>query len=223
MGLTRDQLEFIQDATHELRDPITICRGHLELLGDDPEERSETLALVMEELDRLGRIVDDLQLLAEAERFDFLRREWIDLELFAHELAALAAGLASRRWTLDDDDAAAGSFLADRQRLTEAVMNLARNAVQHTLAGDTVAIGASLNEEDVHLWVRDTGFGIAVSDQARIFDPFTRDPGAHLRYRGGGLGLAIVKAIAEAHGGRVELESRLGEGSTFTVVLPRGR
>jgi two-component system, OmpR family, sensor kinase len=73
----------------------------------------------------------------------------------------------------------------------------------------------------VRIWVRDTGTGIAVGDQERIFQRFTRGSGAHLRYRGGGLGLAIVKAIAEAHGGHVELQSRLGEGSTFTIVLPR--
>jgi two-component system OmpR family sensor kinase len=78
-----------------------------------------------------------------------------------------------------------------------------------------------MDEEEVRLWVRDTGAGIAVGDQERIFERFTRGAGAHLRYRGGGLGLAIVKAIAEAHGGRVELMSRLGEGSKFTMVLPR--
>jgi signal transduction histidine kinase len=100
-------------------------------------------------------------------------------------------------------------------------MNLAHNAVQHTLPDETVAIGTSLSEEELRLWVRDTGTGISVSDQARIFNRFTRGTGAHLRYRGGGLGLAIVKAIAEAHGGRVDLESRLGEGSTFTIILPR--
>jgi signal transduction histidine kinase len=73
----------------------------------------------------------------------------------------------------------------------------------------------------VRVWVRDTGHGIAVSDQSRIFDRFTRGRDAHRRYRGGGLGLAIVQAIAEAHGGRVDLESRLGEGSTFAIVVPR--
>jgi signal transduction histidine kinase len=92
--------------------------------------------------------------------------------------------------------------------------------VQHTLETETVAIGTSMDDEEVRLWVRDTGTGITVSDQPRIFERFKRGTGAHLRYRGGGLGLAIVKAIAEAHEGRIELESRLGEGSTFTIVLP---
>jgi two-component system, OmpR family, sensor kinase len=213
------QRKFVQDASHELRDPLTICRGHLELLGEDPEDQQRTIALVLDELDRMGRIVDDLQLLAETEQPDFLRVEWMELELVGHELLAKAGALASRRWTLDE--AGEGLFFADRQRLTEAVMNLAHNAVQHTLEDDTIAIGTTMSEEDVRLWVRDTGAGVAVSDQQRIFERFTRGTGAHLRYRGGGLGLAIVKAIAEAHGGSVELQTRLGEGSKFTIVLPR--
>jgi signal transduction histidine kinase len=100
-------------------------------------------------------------------------------------------------------------------------MNLAQNAVHHTLADETIAIGTSVNDDEVRLWVRDTGSGISVADQEVIFDRFIRGSGAHRRYRGSGLGLAIVKAIAEAHGGRMELESRLGEGSTFTIVLPK--
>jgi two-component system, OmpR family, sensor kinase len=211
---------FIHSVGHELRDPLTICRGHLELLGQDPEERQVTVAIVMDELDRMGRMVDDLQVLAEAEHPDFLRREWIDVQLFTHELVAKASALDSRQWALDE--AHEGTLLGDRQRLTEALMNLAHNAVQHTEPEDTIALGTSLTANEARLWVRDTGIGIPVADQERIFDRFTRGTGAQRRYRGGGLGLAIVRAIAEAHGGRIELESRLGEGSVFTIVLPRG-
>jgi two-component system, OmpR family, sensor kinase len=218
-GVFRSQRAFIEDASHELRDPLTICRGHLELIGDDPVEQRRTNALVLDELDRMGRMVTDLQMLADAEQPDFLRPEWIDLGLFTEELIAKASALASRHWELDH--AAEGTFLADRHRLTEAVMNLAHNAIQHTGGDETVAIGTSLSQDEVHLWVRDTGVGISVSDQARIFDRFTRGTGAYRRYRGGGLGLAIVRIIAEAHGGHVELQSRLGKGSTFTVVIPR--
>jgi two-component system OmpR family sensor kinase len=215
----RSQRAFIEDASHELRDPLTVCRGHLDLLGEDPEERARTMALVKDELDRMGRIVDDMGLLAEAEQPDFLRPEWIDMGLFTHELTAKAGALANRQWTLDV--AAEGPLFADRHRLTEAVMNLASNAVHHTFEDDTVAIGTSLEEHEVRIWVRDTGSGISITDQARIFARFTRGTDARRRYRGGGLGLAIVKAIAEAHAGRVELKSRLGEGSTFTIVIPR--
>jgi signal transduction histidine kinase len=215
----RNQRAFIQDTSHELRDPLTICRGHLELLGDDPEEREKTVALVLDELDRMARIVDDLQLLADAEQPGFLRPEWIDLGSFTRELLAKVSALGPRDWQLDDD--AEGMFVADRHGLTEAVMNLANNAVQHTDGAGTIAVGAAVDEDEVRLWVRDSGRGIPLSDQVRIFDRFTRGRDADRRYRGGGLGLAIVKALAEAHGGRVELQSRLGGGSIFTIVIPR--
>jgi two-component system OmpR family sensor kinase len=213
------QREFVRDASHELRDPLTICRGHLELLGDDPDERRVTVALVMDELDRMGRIVADLSLLAEAEQPDFLRLEWIDIKLFTHELSAKASALATRQWRLDD--VGEGMLIADRHRLTEAVMNLAHNAVQHTRPDDVIAIGTSLGEGEARVWIRDTGLGIPVPDQERIFERFRRGAGAQRLYRGGGLGLAIVKAIAETHGGRIDLVSRPGEGSTFTIVVPQ--
>jgi two-component system, OmpR family, sensor kinase len=219
-GVFRSQRAFVQDASHELRDPLTICRGHLELLGDDPDERREAVSIVLDELDRMGRIVDDLQVLADAGHPDFLQSDWIDAGIFTDELAAKASSIAaSRDWVLDAS--AEGAFFGDRHRLTEAVMNLVHNAVQHTLDDDAVAIGSTLDGSELRLWVRDTGTGIPASDQERIFERFTRGRTAHTRYRGGGLGLAIVKAIAEAHSGHVELESRLGEGSTFTIVIPR--
>jgi signal transduction histidine kinase len=102
-------------------------------------------------------------------------------------------------------------------------MNLAHNAAQNTNEGDTIAIGTSLSATEARIWVRDTGRGISASEQERIFERFVRGRGAGRRSRGAGLGLAIVKAIAQAHGGYVELRSRYGEGSTFTLVLPRQR
>jgi DNA-binding response OmpR family regulator len=162
---------------------------------------------VKDELDRLGKMVKELQLLNEVQESSALRLEQIDLEPFTEELAGQAKALAPRRWTLDR--AAGGTLVADRRRVSEAVMNLAHNAVQHTDDDEAVSIGTSLSAEEVRLWVRDHGPGFSEHEQAGIFD------------RERGLGLAIVRAIAEAHGGRVELESRPGKGSTFTIVLPR--
>jgi two-component system, OmpR family, sensor kinase len=215
----QSQREFVQDANHELRDPITIIRGHLQLMGDDPEERSRTIQLALDELDRMGTIVDDLKLLAEADQPGFLRMDWIDVEVFGQELVTKSSALAPRRWIGGPGER--GTFFADRHRLTEAAMNLAHNAVQATVETDTIAIETALHGGEVRIAVRDTGAGISAADQAAIFDRFARGAGAHLRYGGSGLGLAIVKAIAEAHGGRVELESRLGEGSSFTIVVPK--
>jgi two-component system, OmpR family, sensor kinase len=215
----RGQRAFVHDASHELRDPLTICRGHLELIGDDPEEQEKTIALVQDEIDRMGRIVDDLQLLADAEQPDFLQPESISLEAFTRELLAKASALGQRHWELAE--MGEGRIFADRHRLTEAVMNLAHNAVKHTTPEDTIVISTSLKGERLRITVRDSGAGITLSDQGRIFERFARGTGAHRRYRGSGLGLAIVKAIAEAHGGRVELGSRPGEGATFTIAIPR--
>jgi two-component system, OmpR family, sensor kinase len=213
------QRDFVLDANHELRDPITIVRAHLQLMDDDPEERRRTVQLALDELDRMAAIVGDLKLLAEAEQPGFLQHEWIDLPVFTRELAAKTSALTSRQWLIDEEGDL--PFFADRHRLTEAVMNLANNAVHHTDDSDTLALGTSVSEDELRLWVRDSGIGIPMADQSRIFDRFTRGTGSHSRYPGSGLGLAIVKAIAEAHGGRVEVESGLGEGSVFTIVVRR--
>jgi two-component system, OmpR family, sensor kinase len=214
----QSQRDFVRNVNHELRDPLTIVRGQLQLM-DDGREDPRRVQLALDEVDRMATIVDDLKLLAEADQPGFLQSDWIDLGAFTEELGSKADALADRRWVLDDVGNA--TFFADRHRLTESVMNLAHNAVQHTGESDTIAIGTSADVGEVRIWVRDTGAGIPVSEQVAIFDRFTRGAGAHLRYRGGGLGLAIVKAIAEAHRGRVDLASRLGEGSTFTIVVPR--
>lgn len=215
----RDERQFVRDASHELRDPLTICLGYLRQLDSvPPAERAEVLRIVGDELVRMGRIVDDLQGLAEAEHPDFLRPEPIDLDLLAHDLVAKAAGLAERRWTLLGGEP--GVVVADRERLTEAVMNLARNAVEHTAADDEIAIGVIRSGSEVRLSVRDDGDGIPAAEQDRIFERLVRGEGGRRRYRGSGLGLAIVRLIAEAHGGRVEVRSRVGHGSTFTIVIP---
>jgi signal transduction histidine kinase len=99
-------------------------------------------------------------------------------------------------------------------------MGLAQNAVQHTADGDPVWIGTGIDGDEAALWVRDTGPGIPREDQERVFERFARASGSRRRSEGAGLGLAIVRAVAEAHDGRVELASRPGGGSTFTVVVP---
>ncbi|WP_221643738.1 MULTISPECIES: cell wall metabolism sensor histidine kinase WalK [unclassified Nostoc] len=211
------QRDFINDAGHELRTPITIIRGHLELLGDDPQERQETIELVTDELDRMSRFVNDLLLLAKAEQPNFLNLKTVEIGLLTEELYAKAKALAERDWRLEA--IASGLIVADRQRLTQAIMNLAQNATQHTNDGSMIALGSLITNGKVRFWVRDTGAGIAPSDQKRIFQRFARGCCGR-RSEGAGLGLAIVQAIAEAHGGKIELFSRPLGGSTFTLVIP---
>jgi len=212
------QRNFINDAGHELRTPITIIRGHLELLGDDPEEQKETLAIVTDELDRMSRLVNDLLLLAKAERHDFLNLETVDVEVFTEEVIAKAKALGERNWQMESQGL--GQIIADRQRLTQAMMNLAQNAVQHTKLSDDIFIGSALKNNEVSFWVRDSGEGIPPAEQKRIFQRFARVANTRRRSEGYGLGLAIVKAIVEAHEGRIELQSQLGSGSIFTIILP---
>ena len=212
------QRSFVSDAGHELRTPITIIRGHLELLGDDPAERRETVALVTDELDRMSRFVDDLLTLAKAERTDFLHVEDLDLDVLTEELLTKATGLGQRDWRLDG--VGAGRLTADRQRITQAVMNLAGNAVQHTGDGDRIALGSELRNGRALIWVADSGPGVASADRERIFERFARAGDGRRRSEGAGLGLAIVRAIAEAHSGRVELDTAPGRGATFTIDIP---
>jgi two-component system OmpR family sensor kinase len=208
------QRAFMADVSHELRTPITIIRGHLETLGDDPDERREAMAIVADELDRMSRLVDDLLVLARASRPDFLRVEPLDLDLLTHDLFAKARRLGDREWGLDA--VALGLLHADRQRVTQAIMNLADNAVRHTSEGDQITLGSSIDEREARIWIRDSGPGIGVADQRRIFERFAAGP----KRGGAGLGLAIVRAVAEAHGGHVELDSAPGHGATFTIVIP---
>ncbi|NJP12018.1 MAG: HAMP domain-containing protein [Leptolyngbyaceae cyanobacterium RU_5_1] len=212
------QREFVNDAGHELRTPITIIRGHLELMGDDPEEQRETLMLVVSELERMSRLVDDMILLAKAERTDFLHLATVDATELTEELFTKARALAEREWQLDET--AQGKVVVDRERITEAIMNLAQNATQHTRGEDTIAIGSTIAKGKVRFWVRDIGEGIPLPEQKRIFERFARASNSRRRSEGAGLGLSIVRAIAEAHGGQVLLRSKLGSGSMFTIVLP---
>jgi signal transduction histidine kinase len=214
----RVQRQFVDDAGHELRTPITIIRGHLEVADPDPTERLKTTTLVMDELDRMSRIVNDLLTLAKAKQPDFLELDTVDVSSLTEDLHAKATALGPREWRLDG--VGRGVVVADRQRLTQALMQLAQNATEHTTPGAEIAFGSAVANGWATLWVRDTGTGIPPEDQDRIFQRFARTNGSRRGAAGAGLGLAIVRAIAEAHHGRVELQSRLGMGATFAVVIP---
>jgi two-component system OmpR family sensor kinase len=213
----RAQRQFVDDAGHELRTPITVVRGHLELLDDDPGERAKTIALVTDELDRMSRFVNDLLLLARAEQPDFLDLTTLDVAPLTQEIHEKANALGPRDWRVEGTGR--GLIVADRQRLTQAVMQLAQNAVQHTADADIIAIGSEVQNGEARFWVRDSGPGIAPEDQDRIFERFSRARGGR-RSEGAGLGLSIVRAIAQAHHGRLELRSREGTGAVFTLVIP---
>ncbi|WP_221441031.1 sensor histidine kinase [Jiangella mangrovi] len=212
------QRDALDDAGHEMRTPITIIRGHLELMeSGDPADVEEVRALVLDELDRMHRMVDDLVMLAKAKRPDFVRPRPVELDRLVDEVLDKARALDDRQWRVDARVSATVDL--DPQRITQALLQLIANAVKFTEPGDTIAVGCQIAGSEVRLWVRDTGIGIAADDLERIFDRFARaDVGRGIE--GSGLGLAIVSAIAEAHRGTVTVDSRPGAGAVFTIALP---
>lgn len=213
------QRNFINDAGHELQTPITIVRGHLELLNEEMQiEGGETLELVIDELDRMSRIVNELLLLAKVEQPDFLYLETVDIDLLTEEIYLKASALGNRNWQLDGK--ASGKIIVDRHRIAQAALTLAQNATQHTKTGEEIAIGSALIKGNIHFWVRDAGEGVALGDQKKIFQRFARGSNSRRRSEGAGLGLAIAKTIAQAHGGSIKLVSEIGCGATFTIIFP---
>jgi signal transduction histidine kinase len=219
-GAFATQRRFLDDAGHELRTPITVIRGHLEVMGEDPEERESAMRLVIGELDRMKRMVDDLVLLAKSHEPDFIHPGEVELAELTVELLAKARVLGNRRWRLAA--VSEETVLADGQRLTQALVQLTDNAVAHTREGDVIEVGSAVSDGRVELWVRDSGPGVRDEVRERIFERFARANGDPTR-EGSGLGLAIVASIAEAHGGRVRLESTPDHGATFTLDLPLRR
>jgi signal transduction histidine kinase len=219
-GAFTAQRSFLDDAGHELRTPITVVRGNVELLdSDNPEDVEDVRALVLDELDRMARLVDDLTLLAKAERPDFVRPAPVDLGRLTDDLTERLPALGRRRWVVDAR--AADVVAADGQRLTQAMLQLATNAVRATADDAEIGIGTRVDtvRAETLLWVRDTGVGVAPAERRRIFERFARGATSE-QHEGSGLGLSIVTAIAEAHGGSVRLDSTVGAGATFTLALP---
>jgi signal transduction histidine kinase len=218
-GAFATQRRFLDDAGHELRTPITVIRGHLEVMGEEPQEREATMGLVLSELDRMKRIVDDLVLLAKAGQPNFLDLSEVELSELTVEVVAKARVLGNRQWrvaALSEE-----TMLADGERLTQAMTQLADNAVAHTRTGDLIEFGSAVRDGRAELWVRDSGPGVDDEVRERIFERFARGQDETSR-EGAGLGLAIVASIAEAHGGRVRLDSS-PHGATFTLDLPLRR
>jgi two-component system, OmpR family, sensor kinase len=214
------QRRFLDDAGHELRTPITIVRGHLELLDTEhAHDTAVTRDLVLDEVDRMARLVDDMIVLAKSGRPDFLKFTDTDAGVLTDEVLDKVRALGDRTWKLDER--AEGAVYVDQQRITQALLQLATNAVQHTDPGDVIALGSARHSGAVRWWVRDTGPGVADTDREHVFERFWR--GDHTRTEGSGLGLSIVKAVATAHGGCARLDSTPGEGATFTLVVPSER
>ncbi|MDR0960398.1 MAG: HAMP domain-containing histidine kinase [Propionibacteriaceae bacterium] len=209
---------LLDDVGHELRTPLTIIQGNIELTDpDDPKEFASTKALVLDEVDRMRRLVDSLVTLAQADNPDFVQLEPTELAPLVDEVLDKARALGERRWQMSDRMEV--PVLADSQRLTQALLELAKNAVKYSDPGSAISFGVTVDADGAHISVRDHGKGIPAAMREKIFERFTRAEGQR-RLDGAGLGLAIVERIVAAHRGKIEVESAVGVGSVFTVTLP---
>lgn len=216
----RNQRRFLADASHEMRTPLTVVRGHLELLKDRATEgeAGRSLSLALEELDRMTRIVEELLLLARLDEGLALAREPVEVELVLRE-ALLRGMLAGRREAAVE--VSPGLYvLADPDRLLQVLTNLITNAVQHGGDDVTVRMRARRDGGRVTIEVADDGPGVPQDDLPHVFERFYRGSASKGERMGAGLGLAIVDSLARAMGGEVTLRSKAGEGTTFTVSLP---
>jgi two-component system, OmpR family, sensor kinase len=218
------QRAFVADASHELRTPLTVIRGQLEVLASQESPSAEEVRrvqrLVLAEIARITRLVDDLLLLANTEQTEFLRLQSIEVPSFVSELWDGVSLLAERRYELGPIPA--GTLRADPDRLAQALRNLIGNAIEHT--DEDVGIvrmrAQPTSAGQIRFVVEDDGPGIAVQERERVFDRFHRTDPARDRASGGtGLGLAIVRAIVESHGGGVSASESPEGGARIVIEL----
>lgn len=230
-----EQRQFLDDAAHELRTPLTIVRGNVELLeAGDPQDVEQTREVVLDEMDRMQRLVDDLLLLAKSQRPDFVRPHRVDVADLTQTLLERVELLGQRQWVRSG--AATGHAMLDQQRIQQAIVQLAANAVAYSEADSVIQVGTGWSSPTAEvrarlgdvadrylvIAVQDSGVGIDPDDMQRIFDRFARADVAG-RVDGSGLGLSIVQAIAQAHQGLVTVDSQPGLGSTFRLWIPAAR
>ncbi|WP_075363589.1 HAMP domain-containing sensor histidine kinase [Desulfosporosinus metallidurans] len=217
--------EFLASVTHELRTPLHLIQGYLEAIQDaviPKHQQGEYIELVLDEAKRLARLVQNLQDINWLERGQNLQPVPIDMECFMSDLDQRFQGRAHELGLNLDVSKGSGELLADPDQLLQVFINLLDNAMSHTPCGKTVRVFQVEEPNEVRLAVQDEGEGIPKEALPYIFDRFFRVNKARSRKDGGmGLGLAIVRQIVEAHGGHVRVESDMGKGTTFWIVLPR--
>jgi two-component system phosphate regulon sensor histidine kinase PhoR len=226
--LERVRRDFVANVSHEFKTPLTAIQGFAEtLLGgavDDAQNRDRFLAIILEHSRRLARLTDDLLKLSkmDADRLDIEIRNVGVAELIESCLETAQHRAAEKDITVSATlPGPMPDIAGDRRRLAEVLQNLFDNATQYTLPGGTIVASAEAHDTEVVFTVSDTGIGIPKADQSRIFERFYRVDAARSREAGGtGLGLAIAKHLVEVHGGRIWVDSEIGQGSQFHFSVP---
>lgn len=227
--LTQVRRDFIANISHELKTPLSAIRGYTETLRDgaieEPEASERFLGRILQQCSRLHTLLEDLLTLSRLENLEGqLESQPVDLEeVLGDCLETLAPQIGDRQIHLEVKASPLPSQTGDPEALQRLVINLLDNAIKYNRRGGRVTVQLSSNQRRVVLQVDDTGIGIPATSIDRVFERFYRVDKGRSRDEGGtGLGLAIVKHVAQLHGGRVEVESHLGVGSTFRVYLPVG-
>jgi signal transduction histidine kinase len=221
--LLRAQQQFLADVSHELRTPLTAVRGNADLMRQAKTYDDESIMVIQEESARMGRLVDDLLLLARADTGGLpMRQQRVQLDdLFFEVFRKMQVLQKKTRVTLAVKEIDQVAVIGDPDRLDQVMINLVDNAIKYTTAGGTVEMSLSQADGMAQLVIRDNGIGIPPEDLPYIFNRFYRVDKARARAQGGsGLGLSIVEWIVDAHQGKIEVESEVGVGTTFTVYLP---
>lgn len=210
--------DFLRDASHHLRTPITIAVGHAELVRDavaDPRAVDD-VETVLDELHNLAQISNRILMLATVDHPEYLRPEALAIDAFVQRIGDRWRTAADRDWQIDC--AAAAEISADSDQIERAVDAIVENAVNHTTSDDIIRIATSTAGGVVAVAIEDTGSGIPKSHLPHVFERFFgTNTGSR---RGTGLGLAIVQSVVEAHGGHVVIESHEGSGTTVTLTFP---
>ncbi|MCJ7625038.1 MAG: ATP-binding protein [Anaerolineaceae bacterium] len=222
-NLFTSQNRFLADVSHDLRTPLTVIKGNVGLMRRMGCTDEESINSIEMEVDRLTRLVGDLLLLAQTESGSLPIDEMVvDLDTVLLEVFQQMRHLAGDRIKLTLLEIDQIQMIGDRDRLKQVLLNLVGNAIQHTPQGGDVKLWLRKKDGRIEFQVSDNGPGISEEDLPHIFERFYRGEKSRKRDKGSGfgLGLSIVKGIINAHGGVIEVESRLGEGTTFTVGLP---
>jgi two-component system, OmpR family, sensor kinase len=224
-SLFHTQRRFMADVGHELRTPLTVIKGNVGLMRRIGETDEESLVGIENEVDRLTRLVGDLLLLAQAESGKLpLDRRLVELDTLLLDVLQQMKILAGERLKLKLGDIDQILVCGDKDRLKQVFVNLIGNAISYTPAGGEVVVGVSKAGDLARVTITDTGPGIAPEDLPHIFERFYRAEKSRTRSRDGskgfGLGLSIAYWIVNNHGGKIDVNSTVGEGTTFCVWLP---
>lgn len=211
------QRRFVDDAGHELKTPLTIIRGHLDLIKVDPKESASSIAIIEDEVLRMTRIVQDLQTLTKSSQASFIQPTIIEVSEVIDEVFVKTSPLAERNWSVDAQQL--GELLIDRQRMVQALLQLVDNAIKHTKRGDAITIGCRKKIDGIEVFVGDSGPGVPEEFRSFVQERFARGSWTAQDTEGSGLGLAIVEAIAKGHSGQMYIRDSTLGGAEVGIKL----